>query len=129
MIAYYCAVVVWNILGQCTDACQVCRTAVVAVLSTGDEVLNPSDPLQPGKIRDANRPMLLAAATDAGAEAVDLGIARDNASQLEAALDEAIARGADMLLTTGGVSMGDKDLVKGLLESRGEVFFGKVRTR
>ena len=99
------------------------------MLSTGDEVLNPSDPLQPGKIRDANRPMLLVAATDAGAEAVDLGIARDNASQLEAALDEAIARGADVLLTTGGVSMGDKDLVKGLLESRGEVFFGKVRTR
>lgn len=106
---------------------QVRRTAVVAVLSTGDEVLDPRDPLRPGKIRDANRPMLLAAAMDTGAEAMDLGIARDEASELEAALDAAIAKGADVLLTTGGVSMGDKDLVKGLLESRGEVFFGKAR--
>lgn len=106
---------------------QVRRTPVVAVLSTGDEVLNPGDALQPGKIRDANRPMLLAAAVDAGADVLDLGIARDDAGALEAALDDAIARGADVLLTTGGVSMGDKDLVKGLLESRGEVFFGKAR--
>lgn len=103
------------------------RTPVVAVLSTGDEVEEPSvEQLTPGKIRDANRAMLLAAAAGTGAKAVDLGIAGDTAEKVEAALDAAIAAGADVLLTTGGVSMGDKDFVKPLLGRRGEIFFGKV---
>jgi gephyrin len=103
------------------------RAAHVAVLSTGDEVVEPSAPsLPPGKVRDANRAMLLAAAAAAGADATDLGIAADSAAGVEAALDAALAAGADVLLTTGGVSMGDKDFVKPLLERRGTVFFGKV---
>lgn len=103
------------------------RQPVVAVLSTGDEVQEPSAPsLSPGKVRDANRAMLLAAAAGAGACSVDLGIACDSAERVEAALDAAIAAGADVLLTTGGVSMGDKDFIKPLLQRRGTIFFGKV---
>ncbi len=106
---------------------------VVAVLSTGDEVQDPTTPinaLQYGKIRDANRHMLLAAAggvLGGGAgSTLDLGIAGDDGGVLEGCLERAIDQGADVLLTTGGVSMGDKDLIKGMLEARGEVFFGKV---
>jgi gephyrin len=103
------------------------RKPHVAVLSTGDEVMEPSvSVLTPGKIRDANRAMLLAAAAETGAKVTDLGIAADTAQQVEAALDAALAAGADVVLTTGGVSMGDKDFIKPLLERRGTIFFGKV---
>lgn len=71
--------------------------------------------------------MLLAAAQDVGCETLDLGIAGDQAGDLEAKLDAALEGGADVLLTSGGVSMGDKDLVKPLLEKRGTVHFGRVR--
>ena len=103
-------------------------TPKCAVLSTGNE-LTPHDapaPLPWGAVRDSNRPMLLAACVEAGAETLDLGIAGDDADRLEAALDAAIAAGCDVLLTSGGVSMGDRDLVKPLLEARGQVHFGRV---
>ena len=106
------------------------RKPHVAVLSTGDEVMEPTvEMLTSGKIRDANRAMLLAAAAETGAHVTDLGIAADSAERVEAALDAALAAGADVLLTTGGVSMGDKDFIKPLLESRGTIFFGKVRMK
>lgn len=101
---------------------------VVAVLSTGDEVVDPASPSPPGpgQIRDCNRAMLLAAAEAAGAVALDLGIARDEGGDLSACLARARAAGADVLVTSGGVSMGDRDLVKPLLEQAGTVHFGRV---
>ncbi len=86
----------------------------VGVLSTGDELVERG-PLSPGKIRDSNRPMLLALVTEAGGDAVDLGTARDD----EALITERIAHGldtCDALLTSGAVSVGDYDFVKVAIE-------------
>lgn len=96
-------------------------------MSTGDELAEPNHagPLPIGVIRDSNRAMLIAACEAEGARVLDLGIARDEASGLENLLNRAIAEGADMLVTSGGVSMGDRDLVKPLLEKRGTIHFGR----
>lgn len=81
---------------------QVYRRPKVAVLSTGDEVVQPSTQiLGPGQIRDANRSMMLAAASSAGAEVIDLGIARDTRGDVEACFAEAVAQEADVLITSG----------------------------
>eukprot|EP00877_Chromochloris_zofingiensis_P014371 jgi/Chrzof1/9188/Cz03g39060.t1 len=105
----------------------VYRRPRVGVLSTGDEVVDPAtQQLGPGQIRDCNRAMLLAAAGGAGADAVDLGVARDTEGQVEGCVDQAIAAGVDVLVTSGGVSMGDRDLLKPLLERKGVIHFGRV---
>jgi molybdenum cofactor synthesis domain-containing protein len=88
--------------------------ARVGVLSTGDELVE-SGPLAPGKIRDSNRPMLLAQLVGAGADAVDLGSAHDDEAFMTAALADAIAR-CDAVITSGGVSVGDFDYVSDALE-------------
>ena len=87
----------------------------VGVLSTGDELFSGSGPLPPGRIRDANRPTLLALCHREGWECVDLGVVGDD----EATLVEVLLRGAttcDAILTSGGVSVGDLDLVRVVLE-------------
>jgi len=88
--------------------------ARVGVLSTGDELVE-SGPLTPGKIRDANRPMLLALVARAGCEAVDLGAARDDEAVMTAVLAHAI-ESCDVVITSGGVSVGDYDYVSAALE-------------
>ena len=100
----------------------------VAVLSTGDELVEPGEPLGPGQIRDSNRAMLLAAIRAAGGEPVDLGISGDTQEALEARVHQGLEQ-ADILLTSGGVSMGDLDLVKPLLEHAGTVHYGRVRMK
>jgi molybdenum cofactor synthesis domain-containing protein len=102
------------------------RRPRVAVLSTGDEVMPPDTAsLAPGAIRDANRPLLAGLAAELGAETIDFGIIPDDAGQLRAALEEA-ATTADAILTSGGVSMGDYDLVKQVLSEMGSVDFWRV---
>lgn len=152
------------------------RRPKVAVLSNGDEVVDASiQKLGFGKIRDSNRPMLVAAAMEAGCETIDMGIAGDSEGSLQSKFNKAIQDGADVILTsgnsyesgfsqlsmcvimvctnetifqqqalfligylsplqphvysTGGVSMGAKDLIKPLLESMGKVLFGKVKMK
>ncbi len=86
----------------------------VAVLSTGDELIDDGSPLQPGQIRESNRTMLFEALREAGCEPVDLGIVRDD----EAALESVLRKAADWchaIVTSGGVSMGDYDVVKAVL--------------
>jgi molybdopterin molybdotransferase len=102
------------------------RRPVVAVLSTGDEVM-PVDTavLPPGRIRDANRPMLVGMLADLGATVVDLGIVPDDARLLRATLEEA-SGAADAVVTSGGVSMGDYDLVKQVLGDLGRIDFWQV---
>jgi len=87
------------------------RRPRVALFSTGDELTEPDRPLGPGAIYDANRAMLRAMLVRAGAEVVDLGILRDEAKGLERRLREAAA-GCDLVLTSGGVSVGEADHVK-----------------
>jgi len=86
----------------------------VAVLSTGDELIDDGSPLQPGQIRESNRTMLLGLVADAGCDAVDLGIVRDDEALLEDVLRSA-ADSCDAIVTSGGVSMGDYDVVKAVL--------------
>lgn len=78
------------------------------------------------QIRDSNRAMLLAAAVQLQCKVLDLGIAKDDKESLGRILDKAFASGINILITSGGVSMGDKDFIKPLLEKRGKVHFDKV---
>lgn len=103
----------------------VYRRPVVAVLATGDEVYEPDGQVFPGGVRDSNRYALMAAVREAGCLALSLGIARDDAKVQRAAILEALDR-ADVLLTSGGVSMGTRDLIKPLLAEMGTVHFGRI---
>ena len=105
---------------------RVRRRPRVAVLSTGDEVVSPDTPdPAPGTIRDANRPLLAGLLAELGAEVLDLGIVGDDAAQLADALADA-ADAADAVVTSGGVSVGDFDLVKQVLATLGGVQFWRV---
>ena len=90
----------------------------VAVISTGDELVEPGNPAGPGQIFDANRPMLLALARQFGFDTVDLGRVPDDRATLRAALDRG-AEQADLILTSGGASSGDEDHVSALLNEAG----------
>ena len=106
----------------------VTRRPKLAVIATGDEIVEPGEPKRPGQIRNSNGTALTAMAVEAGAEASYLGIARDRKASLDSKL--ARARGADVLVLSGGVSVGDYDLVKAGLEASGvRPVFWKVRIK
>jgi len=113
-------------LGHATLALR--RRPRVALISTGDELVEVGEPRRPGQIVDSNRFALQAALREAGAEVRVLGIAPDEPESLRRAVLEALAE-ADVLITSGGVSVGTHDLVKPLLESIGEVHVGRVKLR
>uniref|UniRef100_A0A674MN04 Gephyrin n=1 Tax=Takifugu rubripes TaxID=31033 RepID=A0A674MN04_TAKRU len=100
---------------------------VVAVMSTGNELLNPEDDLHPGKIRDSNRSTLLSTIQEHGYPTINLGIVGDNPDDLLSALHEGISR-ADVIITSGGVSMGEKDYLKQVLDIdlHAQIHFGRV---
>ncbi|CAO3676459.1 unnamed protein product [Rhizopus microsporus] len=108
---------------------RVYRKPLVGVLSSGNEVLDhmPTDRLKPGQIRDTNRLSLLAAIRNAGFETMDLGIVSDKVQDIEECLDEALSK-VDVIVTTGGVSMGEADLMKPILEQKlnATIHFGRV---
>ncbi len=106
----------------------VYRRPTVAVMSTGDEIVEPHEKPRLGQIRDANRFTLMGAVRQAGAEPFDLGIVRDQTGSLEEIIERGLAE-ADVLLTSGGVSMGQLDLVKPYLATRGTIHFGRVNTK
>jgi molybdopterin molybdotransferase len=104
------------------------RRPTVAVLSTGDELVDPAEPLPPGGIRDSNRYAIMAAAREAGGVPVSLGRAKDDRELQTRLVREGVAQ-ADVLLTSGGVSVGDRDFIKPALEELGKVHFGRIAFR
>lgn len=111
--------------GLGVDPVEVSRQPRVSVLSTGNELVEPHERPGPGQIRDSNRFSLVAALQEAGAEVVWAGHGPDDAEALRQALVERIAE-SDVVITSGGVSMGDLDLVKPLLAELAEVHFRRV---
>lgn len=107
-----------------SHAVPVHRPARVALLATGDELVWPDQAPGPGQIRASSAWALEALVRNLGAEPVQLGIVRDHREDLEVAL--ARAAQADLILTTGGVSVGDHDLVREVLEARGNVAFWRI---
>ena len=106
---------------------RVHRRPVVAILSTGDEVREPGQPLQPGQIYDSNAYSIAAMVLANGGIPKRLGIAKDTVEALTAKLREGLD--ADMLVTSAGVSRGDYDVVKDVLAKEGSVDFWTVRMR
>jgi molybdopterin molybdotransferase len=105
----------------------VIRRPVVAVLATGDELLEPGETHWPGKIYNSNNYSVAASVSALGGVPRVIGVARDT----EASVEEALARAldADMVITTAGVSKGDYDFVKDVLAKRGEIALWSVRMR
>lgn len=114
-------------LGQPTV--EVVRRPVIAILSTGDEVLEIDQPLTPGKIHDANGYTLTALAEGLGAQAVRLGIAPDVLDTVIGHLQRAATLGADLILSSAGVSVGEYDVVKAAIQSLGALDFWKINMR
>ena len=106
----------------------VYRRARVAVLSTGDELVEGGTPLQPGQIRDTNRLTLLGLCRQSGFEVVDLGVARDDEDEIRTAIRRGVTE-ADALISSGGVSMGDFDYVKKVLDEMGQMAWMQVAIR
>jgi molybdopterin molybdotransferase len=107
---------------------RVTRRPRIAILSTGDEVVMPGDPIGPGQIVSSNGLSLAAFVTACGAEPLHLGIARDDRDALSDMIGA--AEGADLLVTSGGVSVGEHDLVQAVLRERGmDLDFWRIAMR
>ena len=107
------------------DPVEVVRRPKVSVLSTGNELVEPDETPGPGQIRDANRFSLIAALQEAGADVVWAGRGPDDVDALRSSLIDRIAE-SDVVITSGGVSMGDLDLIKPLLSELAKVHFRRV---
>lgn len=104
----------------------VYRRPRVAILATGDELVDVDEPITPGKIRNSNEYVQAAMVEKYGAEAITLGIARDNVEDLTAKIQAGLDQQVDLFLTSAGVSIGDFDMVKTVLASEGEMQFWQV---
>jgi molybdopterin molybdotransferase len=105
------------------------RRPRVAILATGDELLEIHEPLQPGKIRNSNEYTNTALVLRTGGVPIRLGIARDTKAHLTEKIRSGLEKGADLFLTSGGVSVGDYDVVKDVLGSEGQMQFWQVRMK
>jgi molybdopterin molybdotransferase len=106
-------------------ALTVYRKLRVAVLSSGNELCEPGQALSSGQIYDANRPQLLALLQACGFEAIDAGIVRDDPAQIDARLRASLAQ-ADVLITSGGASVGEADWMRDVIAGLGQLHQWKV---
>jgi len=106
-------------------AVDVVRRPRVGVMSTGDELVDGSQPLSLGQVRDSNRYSLLSLVRQAGLEGVDLGMVRDDPDTIRATIGRGVDK-CDAVLTSGGVSMGDYDCVKVVLDEMGDMSWMQV---
>ena len=113
------------VAGMGVNPVEVIRRPRVSVISTGDELVEPGQPLRPGQIRDSNSYSLMTALQGVGAEVVWRGKAPDERDSLEKLLRDRIAD-SDVVITSGGVSMGDLDLIKELLFELATVHFQRL---
>jgi molybdopterin molybdotransferase len=105
------------------------RQPRVAILATGDELLEVHEPLAPGKIRNSNEYTNAALVERTGGIPIRLGIARDTVADLTAKIRSGLEQGADLFLTSGGVSVGDYDVVKDVLGAEGQMQFWQVNMK
>jgi molybdopterin molybdotransferase len=105
----------------------VYRRPVVTILATGDELVEVDQALRPGQIRNSNSYLVAAAVARAGGIPRPLGIARDKVEELRAKLQA--AQEADLIITSGGVSVGDYDLVKDIMREQGVIDFWRVNLK
>jgi molybdopterin molybdotransferase len=101
----------------------------VALLSSGDELVDPDAPLERGKIRDSNSYTLAALIESAGAQALRLGVARDNYESVHHLFERAVYLRVDLILSSAGVSVGAFDYVKQVIEASGKMDFWRVNMR
>jgi molybdopterin molybdotransferase len=108
---------------------RVKKKARIALFSSGDELLTPDQPLTSGKIYDSNGFMLNGLLKKAGAEVIQLGIARDNHKSVLDTLDKALQNPPDLIISSGGVSVGVFDCVRQVIEKNGDLSFWRVNIR
>lgn len=107
----------------------VFKTPTIALISSGDELVPPESELTPGKIRDINTSLIAALIKQHGGETLHLGIVADDENAVRQRLDSAAASGANLILTSAGVSAGAFDYIRMVIEEQGELTFWKVNLR
>lgn len=106
----------------------VFRSLKVAIFSTGDEVQAPGGDIEPNSIFDSNRFTLMGLLKQLGCQVIDLGIIEDDEAKMMQVLEQA-AKQADVVITSGGVSVGDADFIKSALEKLGQIDFWRINMR
>jgi molybdopterin molybdotransferase len=107
---------------------QVVRQLKVAYFSTGDEILSLGDTPREGAVYDSNRYTVLGMLRNLGVQVIDMGVVRDDPALLEAAFTDAASK-ADAIITSGGVSVGEADFTKAMMQKLGDVAFWKIAMR
>ena len=107
----------------------VYRRRLIALLSSGDELIPVDRPLEPGKIRDTNSYTLSALIAETGCEVSSLGVAPDRLDAIQFLFDQAVGLNADLILSSAGVSVGAFDFIKEVIESNGSIDFWRVDMR
>ena len=101
----------------------------VAIISSGDELLPINKPLEPGKIHDSNTYMLAGMVQSAGCEVIQMGVAADSYAAVQNLLNQSADSGADLIISSAGVSVGSHDFIKDVVEASGSLNFWKVNMR